>query len=266
VFGAQVQSEFTGLSKTLPAAWRGFQERLDGLPIGEGLAASWQDWSPSGTNIMSRLGDLAMTLGSAAADFVLVVFGAIFLAANPKLYRRGLIKLVPRRGRDLANEALTDSGRALKLWLIGQLVAMLLVGLLTWLGLWFIGLPAALALALTAGFLEIIPYVGPVLAAIPGVLLALLISPDMALWTLFVYLGVQQLEGVLITPLIQGKAVTLPPAVTVFGVVAAGIMFGFVGLIFAAPLLVVAYVLVKKLYVREALDTDTPLPGEPEKA
>lgn len=263
IFGAQVQSEFAGLSQTLPAAWQDFQARLEGLPIGGGLAMSWEDWGPSGTSIMSRLGDLALTLGSAAADFVLVMFGAIFLAANPKLYRRGLIKLVPRRGRHIASEAPTNSGRALKLWLIGQLVAMVLVGLLTWPGLWFIGLPAALAVALTAGFLEIIPYVGPVLAAIPGMLLALLISPEMALWTLFVYLGVQQLEGVLITPIIQGRAVTLPPALIVFGVVAAGIMFGFVGLIFAAPLLVVAYVLVKKLYVREALDTDTPLPGEP---
>jgi len=265
-FGAQVRSEFTGLSQTLPAAWHDFQQRLDGLPFGSGLGVSLENFGPSGTNIVSRLGDLAMTLGSAATDFILVVFGAIFLAANPQLYKRGLIKLVPRRGRALAGEALADSGRALKLWLMGQLVAMLLVGLLTWLGLWLIDLPAALALALTAGFLEIIPYVGPVLAAIPGMLLALLISPEMALWTLFVYFGVQQLEAVLITPLIQGKAVTLPPALTVFGVVAAGIMFGFVGLIFAAPLLVVAYVLVKKLYVREALDTDTPLPGEPEEA
>lgn len=266
IFGAQVRSEFTGLSQTLPAAWRDFQARLDGLPVGDSLLGSWQNWQPSGTNIMSRLGDLAMTLGSAAADFILVLFGAIFLAANPSLYKRGLVKMVPRRGRELASDTLSDSGRALKLWLMGQLVAMLLVGLLTWLGLWFIGLPAALALALIAGFLEIIPYVGPVLAAIPGVLLALLISPEMALWTVFVYLAVQQLEGVVITPVIQGKAVTLPPALTVFGVVAAGIMFGFVGLIFAAPLLVVAYVLVKKLYVREALDTDTPLPGEPEDA
>ena len=262
VFGTQVQAEFAGLSRTLPGAWRDFQERIAGLPIAGGTAMSWEEFGPSGTNIMSRLGDLALTLGSAFADLILVVFGAIFIAANPKLYQRGLVKLIPRRGRALTGEALSETGRALKLWLIGQLVAMLLVGLLTWLGLWFIGLPAAMALALTAGLLEIIPYVGPVLAAIPGLLLALLQGPEMALWTLFVYLAVQQLEGVLITPIIQGKAVTLPPALTVFGVVAAGIMFGFVGLIFAAPLLVVAYVLVKKLYVREALDTDTPLPGE----
>lgn len=266
VFGGQVQSEFTGLSQSLPAAWQGFQARLESLPIVNSLASSWKDSIPGGSAIMSRLGNLAVALGSAAADFILVVFGAIFLAANPKLYKRGLVKMVPRRGRELADEALSDSGRGLKLWLIGQLVAMVIVGLLTWLGLWLIGLPAALALALVAGFLEIIPYVGPVLASIPGILLALLVSPEMALWTLFVYLGVQQLEGVLITPIIQRKAVELPPALTVFGVVAAGIMFGFVGLIFAAPLLVVAYILVKKLYVREALDTPTPLPGEPEQA
>ena len=263
-FGAQLRSEFSGLAQTLPTAWRDLQERIAGLPITDGLAVSWEEFGPSGTNIMSRLGDLALTLGSAFADLILVLFGAIFIASNPSLYKRGVTKLVPRRGRGLADESLNETGRALKLWLMGQLVAMLLVGALTWLGLWFIGLPAAMALALTAGLLEIVPYVGPVLAAVPGILLGLLQGPEMALWAAFVYLAVQQIEGVLITPLIQRKAVKLPPALTVFGVVAAGVMFGFVGLIFAAPLLVVAYVLVKKLYVREALSTETPLPGERE--
>ena len=262
IFGAQIRREFAGLTEALPRAWRELQARIAESPVGESLGLSWEQLGSGGTNIIGRLGDIALTLGAAATDFIIVLFGAIFIAANPSLYKRGLIKLIPKRGRHLARETLEETGRALKLWLMGQLVAMLLVALLTWLGLWFIGLPAALALALTAGFLEIIPYVGPILASIPGILLALLQGPEMAMWALFVYLAVQQAEGVVITPIIQGKAVELPPALTVFGVVGAGIMFGFVGLIFAAPLLVVAYVLVKKLYVREALHTETPLPGE----
>jgi len=83
------------------------------------------------------------------------------------------------------------------------------------------------------------------------------------LWTLFVYVAVQQIEAIVIVPLVQRKSVSLPPALTIFGVVAAGLLFGFIGLIFAAPLLVVGFVMVKKLYVREVLDTSTPVPGEP---
>ena len=155
-----------------------------------------------------------------------------------------------------------ESERALRLWLKGQLIAMVAVGLLVGLGLWALGMPSALALGLLAGMLEFIPFAGPLIAAIPAILLALAVGPDMALWVLLLYFAVQQFEGYVLTPLVQQYAVDLPGVVLLFSLLAFGTLFGTLGLILAAPLTVVSYVLVKRLYVIEALHTATPIPGE----
>jgi predicted PurR-regulated permease PerM len=191
-----------------------------------------------------------------------VIVGGIFMAARPGLYRRGLIKLVPEGGRDNAALALEDSWKALRLWLFGRLVSMVLVGLLTGLGLWWIGIPAALTLGIVAALLEFVPFLGPILAAIPAILLALAVDPTLFLWVVGLFLVIQQIEGNIIAPLVQQQAVELPPALLLFSLVAAGLVFGIVGILFAEPLTVVLFVLVKRLYVREALNTPTPIPGE----
>ena len=106
------------------------------------------------------------------------------------------------------------------------------------------------------------PFVGPIVAAVPAVLLALASDPASAIWVVALYLLVQQIEGNIITPLFQKRAVELPPALLLFSLVACGLVFGMAGVLFAEPLTVVIFVLVKRLYVREALQTDTPIPGE----
>jgi predicted PurR-regulated permease PerM len=123
---------------------------------------------------------------------------------------------------------------------------------------------SALVLGLLAGVLEFIPYAGPVLAAVPAVLLALAISPELALWVVLLYIAVQQVEGAVVQPLVQQYAVDLPGVVLLFALIAFGTLFGAIGVVLAAPLAVVTYVLVKRLYVREALDTETTIPGERE--
>ena len=215
-----------------------------------------------GGGVMSNMSAIATSVGAALADTLLVLFGGIYLAARPDFYRSGIIKLVPQSGRALTAEALDDSGRALRLWLLGRLVSMTVVGILTGFGLWLIGVPSALTLGLLSALLEFIPFIGPIIASVPAILLALLIGPEEALWTAGLYLIVQQIEGNLLEPLVQQRAVELPPALLLFSLVAGGLLFGMVGIIFAAPLLVVTYVLVKRLYVREALNTKTPIPGE----
>jgi predicted PurR-regulated permease PerM len=202
-------------------------------------------------------------VGSGLLDLILILVGGIFFAAQPLQYRDGFLKLLPPYWRPPVGEALDDSGRALRLWLRGQLISILLVGSLTWLGLALAGVPAAFALGTIAGCLEVVPYVGPIVSAIPGLLLAVAVAPETALWAMIVYVGVQQVEGNVIQPLVQNKVVMLPPAVTLFGMVAAGLLFGLLGVLFAAPGAVVAYVLLKRLYVREILHTPTSVPGEP---
>lgn len=261
LFGAEVMRQAEALRALIPAAWAAVMVRLDGLGLGEPMR-QWTASLGAGGGVIGHIGTIAMSIGNGIADTLLVIVGGIYLAAQPDLYRTGLLKLVPARGRELAAEALDASGRALHLWLLGRLVSMIAVGFLTWLGLVLIGVPSALTLALLAGLLEFVPFIGPIVAALPAVLLAFAAGPDKALWTAFLFVAIQQLEGNLIEPLVQQRAVDLPPALLLFAVVAGGLVFGVVGILFAAPLTVVLYVLVKRLYVREALHTKTPLPGE----
>lgn len=261
LFGSQVRSQFSTLSEMLPRAWNDVQQRIASLPGGEQLLGSMDKLSTGGS-VISDVGQLAWMVGGFIADLLLVLFGALFMAVNPRLYRDGLLKLVPKQHRHLADQAIGESGTALRRWMIGQLISMLIVGMLTGIGLSLVGVPSGVALGVIAGVAEFIPYAGPVIAAVPALLLALAKDTQTALLALAVIVAVQQIEGSLIMPIVQKNVVSLPPALTVFGVVAFGLLFGIPGLIFAAPLLVVAFVLVKRLYVRELLDTETQIPGQ----
>jgi predicted PurR-regulated permease PerM len=193
---------------------------------------------------------------------LIVLFGGMFLATEPRFYRTGAIKLVPEDKRALLAQAMDESENALRLWLKGQLLAMLVIGVMTGTGLWLLGVPSWLVLGILAGFFEFIPFAGPILSAIPAVLIALVQSPELALWTALMYVFVQHSEAYLIQPLIQQYAVDVPAVVLLFSLLAFAVLFGAIGVLFAAPLTVVTYVLVKRLYVREALGTPTPIPGE----
>ena len=215
-----------------------------------------------GGGSLSGFGRTLLSIGSGLADLLVVIFAGIYLATQPNFYRMGAIKLVPPARRKIAAEAMLESERALRLWLKGQAIAMVVVGLLTGFGLWILGMPSALTLGLLAGVLEFIPFAGPIIAAVPAILLALAVSPELALWVTLLYVAVQQFEGNLLTPLVQQYAVDLPGAVLLFSLIGFGTLFGTLGVILAAPLAVVTMVLVKRLYVIETLDTPTPIPGE----
>lgn len=263
LFGREIHAQFLILAKNLPEGWQDLRRMIGRLPIGAEVLDALRRSIPDGSNLLGRLADLARTLGNTVADLVLIAIGAVFIAAQPNLYRDGLLKLLPAEPRPLAAETLDDCGAALRLWLKGQIVSMVIVGLLTWFGLAIAGVPAAFALGAIAALAEIIPYAGPILSAIPGLLFALLLGPEKAAWALLVYVLVQQIEGNLIQPLVQRKMVMLPPLITLYALVGGGLLFGFLGLLFAMPAAIVAYVLLKRLYVRELLHTATSVPGEP---
>ncbi len=189
--------------------------------------------TPSG---FSAFGSFVLSVGSGIADVLVVIVAGIFLAAQPRFYRTGAMKLVPASKRALVAEAMDESEQALRLWLKGQLIAMIVVGLLTGTGLWLIGMPSALVLGLLAGLLEFIPFAGPIIAAVPAILLALAAGPDMALWVLLLYFVVQQFEGNVLTPLVQQYAVDLPGVVLLFSLIGFGTLFGTLGVVLAAPL------------------------------
>jgi predicted PurR-regulated permease PerM len=211
---------------------------------------------------VSRFGGWLSTVSTGVANFLIVLFGGMFLATEPRFYRTGAIKLMPEDKRALLAQAMDESEHALRLWLKGQLLAMLVIGVMTGTGLWLLGVQSWLVLGILAGFFEFIPFAGPILSAIPAVLIALVQSPELALWTALMYVFVQHSEAYLIQPLIQQYAVDVPAVVLLFSLLAFAVLFGAIGVLFAAPLTVVTYVLVKRLYVREALGTPTPIPGE----
>jgi predicted PurR-regulated permease PerM len=261
--GAEVRAQVADLIDRLPPAWQLLQQRLGVHDLGQWLAEQAQTGAASADSVLNSLVGVTTTLGSAFANLLLVVVGGAFLAGEPELYRRGLVKLVPgERARERLGDTLDTTGRALRRWLLGQLLSMTIVGVLTGLGLWLIGVPAPLALALLTFLAEFVPLIGPVVAAVPALLLGLAQGWGTALWVLLLYLAVQQVESNMITPLVQRKVVELPPALTLFGVVALGVVLGPLGLILGAPLLVVAVVATKKLWVRETLGEPTRVPGE----
>ena len=262
LIGSQIVVQTQILSDMLPDAI----DRVDSWFAEFGVFHPLDNWldglRSSGGAIVSRVTGWLSAFGSGMTTFLLIAFGGIFLAAQPQFYRTGAIKLIPKEKRSLIAEAMDESEAALRLWLKGQLISMMLVGTLTGAGLWLLGIDSWLVLGLLAGLLEFVPFAGPILAAIPGVLLALAVGPELALWTLLLYVAVQQVESYLIQPLVQQYAVHIPPVVLLFSLLAFAMLFGIIGVLFAAPLAVVAYVLVKRLYVVEVLDTETPIPGD----
>ncbi|HEU5481820.1 MAG TPA: AI-2E family transporter [Sphingomicrobium sp.] len=260
--GAQIAAQAQTLSDTLPTAIDTLDRWLGTYGF-ENPVQSWvNDLHTSGGAIVTHVGTWLSSFGIGVANFFLVLFGGIFLAAQPRFYRTGAIKLIPPARRSLIAEAMDDSENALRLWLKGQLFSMIIIGVLTGAGLWLLGINSWLVLALLAAILEFVPFAGPILAAIPGILVAVVISPELALWTTLMYIAVQQVESYIVQPLVQQYAVHIPPVVLLFSLLAFALLFGIIGVLFAAPLAVVSYVLVKRLYVVEALDTPTPIPGE----
>jgi predicted PurR-regulated permease PerM len=259
--GSQVSAQSLSLADTLPRAAQILDDRLMSMGLGRPVAM-WMHNMHSGGLIGANLEGFVSSVTVSAASFLIVFFGGMFLAAEPRLYGIGLIKLIPPARRRLVAEAMEESDHALRLWLKGQLWAMILIFLMTWGGLWLLGVPSALTLALISGVLEFIPYAGAITSAVPAIMVALVQGPELAVWVVGLYIIVHHVEAYLIQPLIQQFAVEIPAVITLFALLAFGLLFGILGILLAAPLAVVSYVLVKRLYVIEALDTPTPIPGE----
>lgn len=266
LFGSQLASEFVTIQAAVPEALRNLEGFLNRYGLGEQARDLVELGSDDISRLASQAGGYALAAGSGLADFVLVLVGAIFLAGDPNTYRRGLLLLVPSKAEPVAGVALNDASRGLRGWMVGQAVSSLVVVALTWGGLALLGVPASGGLGLIAGLLDVIPMVGPIIAGAPAVLLAFTVSPATALWTLVLFLVIQQLQGNFLQPMIQKRAVDVPPGVLLFAVVACGLLFGFLGVLLAGPLTVVLYVLVQRIYVQAILGKAVKVGGQEDAA
>jgi predicted PurR-regulated permease PerM len=204
-----------------------------------------------GTFVGRGLRVISATFG-ALANVALVVFMAVLFAAQPQLYVKGTLRLVPKEKRDRAAEVMHRLGETLRRWLVGQLVLMSFVAITTTFGLWLLDVNAALALGILAGLLTFIPFLGPLIAAAVGILVSLADGLITAAWVTVLYIGIQVIEGML-EPLVQQRAVYLPPALLIVSQLALGVLVGFVGIVLATPLAAALMVTVQMLYIEDVL-------------
>ncbi len=248
-----------------------FGELVQQVPKGLRIALAWLQAQPYGPYVVAQArgiapADLTSAAGRAAAFGAQALVGtigfgiltflvAIYLAAQPHLYRRLCLRLVPPSYRAKAEHLLDQTGHVLLHWLLGQLVVMLTIGTLSGLGLWALGIEAPFALGLVGGLLTFIPYFGAVLAAVPATLVALTQGPLAAAWVLAMYAGVHFLEGNFVTPIVQAEATSMPPALSLLSTVAFGMLFGLSAVLLATPLTLFLLVAVEELYVSSVLGT-----------
>jgi predicted PurR-regulated permease PerM len=203
--------------------------------------------------IVGQLAEITMTAIGFVGDLFVATAIGLFIAFDPAVYRRGFLALVPSRKRDW-DAAITETGRALRWWFLGQLVSMIVLGVTVSLGLMLLGVELWLSLGLLTGLFTFVPILGPIIAGAPILLVSFTESTDVGLSVLVFYLLVQNVEGNFLVPYIQHRAVHLPPALLLAAMVVLGALFGLPGFILAAPLTVVGLVLVKKIYLEKADD------------
>ena len=231
--------------------------KLDGW-IQEAIGNLWRRLANIDASAASRaaggLFAAASTTLGAIAEIFFVLLVAVYLAIDPSPYRRGFLALIPSRARPALRETLDVSGAVLQRWLLGALVAMTLIGIASFTGLRLLGIPLPLALALIAALLAFVPNVGPVLALVPALVVALGQSPTAALWVLALYLSIQTVESYFLTPMVQERAVSLPPALILLAQLVTGLAYGALGLLLATPLAAVALVVARRHLVHPAED------------
>lgn len=198
------------------------------------------------------LGSFATTVGVLSNVFIIFVIG-VFLAANPSLYRNGLLKLFSTTFQPRLAEVLDKAHETLSLWMFAKLISMTAVAILTTIGLLALGVPMPFALAVIAALFVFIPTIGPFIGLVPAVLIGLMQGTDMALYVLILYLSIQVVETYIITPMVEKRIVSLPPALTLLWLILFGILTGIFGMILATPLLATIIVFVDQLYVKDYL-------------
>lgn len=249
-----LSDQFDELAGRLPSSLHDLQHKLQQHPLGKWLIAKSETASPNGQQAVETGARLTASVFEALGSSIIVLFLGIYFAADPHRYLNGLVRLLPVEQRPLVHDTLLEAGHNLERWLIGRLLAMAFVGVTVGLGLALMGIPLALLLGLLAGLLGFIPYIGPVVSAVPAILLGLEQQGlHSALWIVCLYLVIQTVQDYLLTPLIQEHTVSLPPVVTITSQVFAGIWVGPIGVTLATPLAVVLMVLVRRLYIEAYL-------------
>lgn len=254
--GPAIAAEVRSLREELPRAAGQLEERLSRYGWGERAVEAIPaptELLPDGPDAVGRVTGVVSRTFGAVASFALILFIGLVLAATPGAYVRGLLALFPRAKVPRAREVIGRVYETLWWWLVGRIVSMTVIGVATTVGLWLLDVPLAFVLGLLAALLSFIPNLGPILSAVPAILLALVQGPRQALWVTALYVGVQVVESFVLDPIIDRKTVHIPPALTVVAQLVLALVGGIMGVALATPLTALAMVLVTMLYVQDVL-------------
>lgn len=262
-----IERQFYELSDQLPAIYERAREQLSQYPLGRSIVEKMPSAQQfvlgrQSANVFGRVTGMFSTALDIVVNILIVLMTAVYFAFTLSSYKEGAIKLVPKKSEKRAREIISSVHYTLKNFLLGISASMTINGILTFSGLWLLGIPFAIPLGIIAGLMSFIPNIGPIIAGVPAVLIALSQSPVTALYVLILYLAVQNLDGLLITPLIQKKAVSIPPVMIIAAQLLMAVMFGFLGLLLAVPFVAVIAVLVRMIYIEDILDRKIEIKGE----
>jgi len=232
----------TPRTTTTPASTTTLPNMQHNLPSAGALASG-------GGAIVSQTLKLILGTVGAVGNFFIVLFLGLAFAAQPGIYRKGLVAMSPKAIRSQMETVIDRIGSTLERWLIAQMITMTVVFVVTWLGLLVIGIPGAFILGVQAGLLTFIPTVGALLGGLI-IVLASISSGWVAVGSAFVLLfGVHALESYILTPIIQREAIDIPPATLFAFQILLGVVFGVWGLALALPVMAVVKVIL--VYLRE---------------
>lgn len=252
----QISEQSNQLAQQLPASAQRLQQMVEQHPLLQRLAKDL----PQPKELMQYLGKMVPNAGlffggvlGAIGNVAIILFVGIYFAISPQRYKDGFIRLVPPSKRARAGQVLDEIGATLARWLLGTSCSMLIAGIATAIGLTLLGVPLGLILGIIAGLLDFIPYLGPIMAGVPAVLIALSVDPQLALYTVALFAGIQLVQGYIVQPLIDSWAVEIAPALIIVMQLIFGTIFGFAGIALATPMTATLMVAIKMLYVEDIL-------------
>jgi len=208
------------------------------------------DRASQGISLRSNAKAISGAVTETVVDLIVVAVIGFFGALNPRGYKNGVLALFPEQYRDRVREIAMELMDRLRWWILGQMVPMAVLGVASMIALWMLGVHLAFILGLFTGIMVFVPYAGTILAGIPSVLMALQKGPWTALWVVILFSIFHLIEGYILTPLVQKKAVRLPPVLTVLAQFFMWSFAGILGVAVAAPLTAACMVLANELYLK----------------
>ena len=249
LIGSKLQTQITELSDKLPLMVENAKAKLSQNPLGKRIVEK-----VSSPGSIKKAEGMASTFFKSTfgvlGDIYVVLFLGIFFTVSPNVYKRGMVSLIPKKGQPKGEDVLNKLGENLKKWLKGKIFAMTVVMILTAIGLAILKMPMWLVLAIIAGILNFIPNFGPLIAMIPAVLVALMQGPTTAIIVALLYMVIQVLESNFITPKVQQKLVSIPPALIISAQLLISPLTGGWGLVLATPLMLIIMISIQELYIK----------------